>query len=237
MELISKFGCFLALLLYLAVSVNSAGMPNLKLKLNALETLLRSEMYLVNEKLDIGRSERQSLFDKFEMTMGYLENWSKPENNTLAKYRTKEDQIDLNTLLNEIEKMAKKFEGNTKGIDDLSDSLIRIKREVREEKVARKSNTDGIIKLLEVVQKNQNETKKVQDESVTNIISNQNNHLNEIIKSYNEIEDSINSVISNQNNSQIEMKKSYNEIVNDINSVISNQNNHQLEINKATMIS
>ena len=123
MELFSKFGCFLALMLYLAVSVNSAGMHNCKLKLNALETLLRSEMYLVNEKLDIGRSERQSLFDKFEETMGNLEKWSKAENNTLTNYRTGQDQIDLNTLLNEIEKMTKKFEGNTKSIDDLSDSL------------------------------------------------------------------------------------------------------------------
>ena len=200
MESFSKFGCFLALMLYLAVSVNSAGMPNFKLKLNALETLLRSEMYLVNEKLDIGRSERQSLFDKFEETMGYLEKWSKAENNTLTNYRTGQDQMDFNTLLNEIEKLVNRFEGNTKDIDELSDSLIRIKRGVREEKVARKSNTDGIIKLLEVVQKNQNETKKVQEESVTNIISNQNNYQIEMKKSYNEIVSTINSVVSNQNN-------------------------------------
>ena len=220
MELFSKFGCFLALMLYLAVSVNSAGMPNFKLKLNALETLLRSEMYLVNEKLDIGRSERQSLFDKFEETMGYLEKWSKAENNTITNYRTGQDQMDFNTLLNEIEKLVNRFEGSTKDIDELSDSLIRIKRGVREEKVARKSNTDGIIKLHEVVKKNQIETKKVQEESVTNIISNQNNYQIEMKKSYNEIVSTINSVVSNQNN-----------ILNKLEEIVTVQNNLTKKVN------
>ena len=123
MEFISKFRSFLAIMLCLTVCVNSAKKSKLKLKLDALDKLLRTQMYLVNEKLDMGIKERKLLFDKFEET---IENRGKPE----ADYRTEEDQKGFNTFRNQIGKLSTKFERNTKDIDELSDSLIRIKKGV-----------------------------------------------------------------------------------------------------------
>ena len=202
MEFISKFRSFLAIMLCLAVCVNSAKKSKLKLKLDALDNLLRTQMYLVNEKLDMGTKERKLLFDKFEES---IENRGKPE----ADYRTEEDQKGLNTFRNQIGKLSTKFERNTKDIDELTDSLIRIKRGVLGEKVARKSNTDAVIKLVEVMQKNQNETKKIQEEILNNVTINQNdisNKLEEILAIQDNLMKIVNDISGQDSVGKLEMK-------------------------------
>ena len=179
MEIISKFRSFLAIIFCLAVCVNSAGKSKLKLKLNALDNLFRSELYLVNEKLDIGRKERGKLLEKFEETMRNFENRGK----TLSDSRTEEEKDDLKILRNEIEKLSNQVEGNIKDTDALSGSLIRIRRGVNEEKVARKSDTNNVTEQLEDVQKNQIEIKQSQNEMgniINSMVSNQNNIFNKL---------------------------------------------------------
>ena len=202
MGLISKFISNLSIMICLAVFVNSAGKSKLKLKLNALDNLFRSEMYLVNEKLDISRKEREKLLEKFEETMGYLGDRGKTKSKKLPDSTLDEEQGKRIAILsNDIKKLRDNAERSTKDTGELSDSLIRLRWGVLEEKVARKSVTDTVIQQFEEVQKNQNVTIKNREEFVTNI----------------------NRLISNQNDYQDEMKKSLNEIVNIINSVLSNQ--------------
>ena len=198
MGLISKFKSYLSIMICLAVCVNSAGKSKLKLKLNALDNLFRSEMHLVNEKLDIGRKEREKLLKKFEETMGYLGDRGKTRSKKLPDSTLDEEQGKLITISNEIEKLSNKVERSTKDTGELSDSFIRLRRGVLEEKVARISFTDTLFQQLEEEQKNKNETIKNREGFVNNIYS----------------------IVCNQN----EMKKSLNEIVNTINSVVSNQN-------------
>ena len=169
----------------LVVCVNCAKKSRVEQKVNALDNLFRGEMYLVNEKLETGRQEREMLLEKFNETLEYLEKLDTGEEKTLPNTNTEGRQSHSDTLLDEIEVLSDKVEQNDRDTDEMSETLIRMKRGVQEEKVARKSDANAVIEQLLEIQKKQNEMKESQNEMMKNInslISNQNNLSNKLLK-------------------------------------------------------
>ena len=185
MALILKVKSFLVIMICLAVCASGAGKSKLKEKVKALDRLFHSKMYLVDERLDIGEKEREKLFKKYEEAMVNLETKGTPK----SKSRSEQEHEDFDVLQNEIEKLSNKVETNTKDTDELSDTLIRLKRGALSEKVARKSDLNIVIKQFKEVQKR---TRKVQEGLVTDI--------KDIKETQNEIGSTLNTIVSNQNN-------------------------------------
>ena len=176
----------------LVVCVNCAKKSRVEQKVDALDNLFRGEMYLVKEKLETGRQEREMLLEKFNETLEYLEKLDTGEEKTLPNTNTEGRQSHSDTLLDKIEVLSDKVEQNDRDTDEMSETLIRMKRGAQEEKVARKSDANAIIEQLLEIQKNQNEMNKRQNE-----IKESQNEM-KIIQ--NEMMKNINSLISNQSN-------------------------------------
>ena len=151
----------LALTCCLVVCVNCAKKSRVEKKVDVLDNLFRGEMYLVNEKLETGRQEREMLLEKFNETMEYLEKLDKVEGKTLADTNTEGRQSDLDMLLDKTEILSDKVEQNNRVTEELSETLIRMKRGVQEEKVARKLDANTVI--------DQNKMQIKQNEMVMNI--------------------------------------------------------------------
>ena len=87
----------------------------------------------------------------------------------------------------------------TDKIGELSDSLIRLKRGVQEEKVARKNDTNTVVQQLEEMLKNHLEM--VTSNNLL-VINNQNHLLNEMQKKQNELQDIQNKMQMKKDNKQ-----------------------------------
>ena len=153
----------LALTCCLVVCVNCAKKSRVEKKVDVLDNLFRGEMYLVNEKLETGKQEREMLLEKFNETMEYLEKLDKVEGKTLADTNTEGRQSDLDMLLDKTEILSDKVEQNNRVTEELSETLIRMKRGVQEEKVARKFDANTVIEQLLEMQKNQTVMQEIQN--------------------------------------------------------------------------
>ena len=184
----------LALTCCLVVCVNCAKKSRVEHKVDILDNLFRGEMYLVNEKLETGRQEREMLLEKFNETMEYLEELGKDEGKTLPNTNTEGRQSDLDMLLDKIEVLTDEVEQNDRDTDKLSESLIHIKRGVQEEKIARKADTNAVIKQLNEVKENQNEMVS----SMRNVLINQNKIINMVQENQVKVDNYLTNILSNQ---------------------------------------
>ena len=210
MELISKFKSYLVIMICLHVCVNGAGQSKLKQRLNSLEKLFRTDMYLVNERLDTVIQEREMLIQKFNETMEYLENLGKTERKEIPATETIE--AHESALDNDIDNLSDAVQENTKDVEELSNTLIRIKRGLLEEKMARQSDLNSVIEQLKLIeQMNQNEMKKIPEELIAHINILTNNQKN-IITSVESLTSTQAKIITNQNN-----------IITNQNNIITNQ--------------
>ena len=174
--------------------MNCAKKSRVEKKVDVLDNLFRGEMYLVNEKLETGRQEREMLLEKFNETMEYLEELGKDEGKTLPNTNTEGRQSDLDMLLDKTEVLTDEVEQNDRDTDKLSESLIRIKRGVQEEKIARKADTNAVIKQLNEVKENQNEMVS----SMRNVLSNQNKIINMVQENQVKVDNYLTNILSNQ---------------------------------------
>ena len=142
-------------IIYSAIYSSYGKNSKLETKVDALDYLFRGELYLVNEKIERGRQEREILAQRFNETLEFLENSTHGDNMNSDATRTKKQNDELRTL-------SKRADDTSKVVDRLSDSLICTQRGMMEEKKARKSDANVVnMKLDELL--------KTQDKLVTNV--------------------------------------------------------------------
>ena len=184
-----EIASFLVLTSFLIVFAKCATKSKIEKRIDALDNLFKSKMYLVDENLETGKQERELLMVKLNETLEYLAALVKGESNTLTDSSTsiERKQNDLDMILNKVEELSDKVKLNDRETGELSESFARIKRGVQQEKVARKSDASDVIKQLSEMKESQNEmannmmsvvnvmhAKQVKmDDYLTNILGNQ----------------------------------------------------------------
>ena len=149
----------LCLIFCLVLSVHCAKKSKIERRLDALENLFQSKMYYLDVKLDTGRHERELLMDKLNETMEYMAASVRGGNQSLtdSSASSKIGQSDLDMILNKIGDLTDKVKLNDREMSDMTKSLDRFKRGVQQEKAARKSDANGVIKRLNEMEVKQNE--------------------------------------------------------------------------------
>ena len=155
----------------------------LEKKVDALDHLFQGKMYLFTEKLEAGKHERDMLKTKLNETMEYIETMdktgkSKDDTNIAGR------KGGLDMFTDKINGLQDAVEKNERVTGELSESVLRLKRGVQQEKMARKSDAQAVIDKLHMMQKNQREMTKIQKR---------------MIFKQNEIETNVNTIIMNQN--------------------------------------
>ena len=168
----------LCLIFCLVLSVHCAKKSKIERRLDALENLFQSKMYFLDEKLDTGRHERELLMDKLNETMEYMAASVRGGNQTLtdSSASSKIGQSDLDMILNEIGDLTDKVKFNDREISEMSKSLDRFKRGVQQEKAARKSDANAVIKRLNEMANNLNAMQEKQikmEDYLKDILKNQ----------------------------------------------------------------
>ena len=196
--------CLLVTYMYLCFTVYAAYSKKSKTdeKLNSLENLVRSEIYLLNEKIQTEKEERENFMERLNETLGYFKEKSAAV--TAAKPQSGSN-IDM-------ESQIVNTEENRKVIRELSESLTRTKRGILAEKKARKTDFRALITELTYIKEN-----------LTDILNNQNimiENSNGTIKNQDMMIKNQNDIVKNQ----YEMIKNQNEMIKNQNDTIKNQN-------------
>ena len=137
-------------------------------KVEALDNFVRSEMHLLNEKIDTCREERDLFMKKLNET---LENIERSVRETAAaeithiKMSNERNANDADALFSNLLK-------NDEEIKQMSEELVCLKRRFMEEKNARKTGINALVTQLSRIEENQNEVidilKGRQNESIKN---------------------------------------------------------------------
>lgn len=158
-----EFVRFLILTCCAVVSVDCERTSQLAKKVDALENLFWSKMYLVNQAVESSQQEREKIVEQLNELNWTMENVETLKNEGKTVTNVDERPGDQGILKDKIE--------------ELSDSLLRIKRGVQEEKVARKNETNTVLQQLEEMLKNHLE---MVTKNNLLVINNQNNLFSKI---------------------------------------------------------
>lgn len=169
-----------------------AGETKLHAKVDALDNLVRTEVYLLNEKVDTDWKEREHLMEKLNQTLEYL------ENSVAEEAATKQEYTKNKRELNDLRTLSENIEQNSKIIDQLAESATLTSRGLMGEKRARKADMNALVTQLSQIEKSQNEATK-QHEQVAIILNEIIKYQNEIIKNQNEITANQDDLVSNMN--------------------------------------
>ena len=106
--------------------------------------------------------------------MEYLETLDRGEGKTIEDTTTNGRTSEQNMIIDKIETLTDKVERNDKETGELSESFVRIKRGIKEEKSARKSNVKAVTNQLKEIKGNHSEVVA----NMINVLSNQNKIVN-----------------------------------------------------------
>lgn len=177
----SRLVCFIFIHSLVLLQITFAEKSKLEKRLDAVEHLIRGEIYLLREKLERNTLERERLMDQLNETL------EKIDKSTIirAVAGTTTQNTDLMHL-------TVKLEENSDKIKATSEILNHIWRGFINEKKVRK--TDVLVTQLHNVEKNQNDILKTQDD----IIKNQ----NQVIRDHIDLVSKVDNIIKWANKSQ-----------------------------------
>ena len=154
-------------------------------RLDAIENLVRGEMYFVRKDIQTDREEREQFMQKLNETLDTFTNYV-GANKATGTHRQAENRVDTNNM----DKLTEKVGQNSVAIEEISDALLRNRRGIMAEKQARKleviqlmtemiklqqnqdivmKNQDNMLQRLSDIMQNQNQTMKENKELVTQI--------------------------------------------------------------------
>lgn len=164
----------------LAAYVSCARKSQLEKKVDALDYLVRSEVYLLNEKIETDRVERNELLKTLNETLEFLKysQGDRADGAHVGIYAERKES-DLKTLFRNVEQ-------NRKDIGGLTKSSVRTRRGLADEKKARRADSNATVTHLIQIEKTLNEVSNQQ----THIVINQ----GDIVNNFNEMSARIDSL-------------------------------------------
>ena len=162
MELNVLFPLFLIIAFCVIITKpSSARQSQNEERLNTLEHFVRGEMYFIRQEVTADKEDRDKLMKRLNETLENL------LDNVVAN-TINMTQVQPYTYVDarHLEKLTMKFGQNSDTIKEISESLIRYKRGLLEEKKARKSDTNELITQLKITEQNQNELIKNQNDQM-----------------------------------------------------------------------
>lgn len=153
---------FLAVNAIFAAYVSCARKSQLEKKVDALDYLVRSEVYLLNEKIETDRVERSELMKTLNETLEFFKiSQVDRADGTQVSIYPEGGQSDLKMLLGNVEQ-------NSKDIGLLAESAIRTRRGLTDEKKARQNDSNTIVTHLIQIERTLNELSKQQTDIAIN---------------------------------------------------------------------
>lgn len=151
---------FIAVNSFLAAYVSCARKSQLEKKVDALDHLVRSEVYLLNEKIETDRVERNELLKTLNETLEFLkDSQGDRADGAQIGINVERRQSDLKTLFRNVEQ-------NRKDIGRLAKSASRTRRGLADEKKARKADSNATLTHLIQIGKTLNELSSQQTDLV-----------------------------------------------------------------------
>ena len=136
--------------LFFMTSALSAGKSKTQEKLQALENLLRTEVYFLHEKIESGATEREHIKQRMNETMEYIDDLGR---NIAANMQVHRHNKQGNGVL---ETCPMKLEQVNVTIEHLQETVERISMGISEEKKVRKTDKDAVIFQLKKIEEQQN---------------------------------------------------------------------------------
>ena len=155
-------------------------------RLDAIEYLVRGEMYFVRKDIKTDKEERQQFMKKLNETLDTLIINAVVKKANMTHMRAF-NEVDTNHL----EKLTEKVGQNSVAIDEISETLIRNRRGLMEEKLARKSKVNEFISQMKIMQQNEDnviKNQKVMLQHLSVIIQNQNQIMTEHVDLANQLQ-------------------------------------------------
>ena len=145
-------------------------------RLDAIEHLVRGEMYFIRKDIQADREEREQFMKQLNKTLEMI-----VETGVVEKAIKTHGQVENQVDKSDIEKLTQKVGQNSAAIEEIADAILRNRRGIMEEKQARKSEVIDIISQMKNLQQNQNEVIKNKNiilQRLSEIMSNQNQSMN-----------------------------------------------------------
>ena len=206
-------------LTFLLVTVDCSQKSRLAQKVDALDNLFTGKMYLVNEKLETGRAERQKLEKKLNETMEYLETVGNVDAKAVQDRNSQAGQGEFDMLTEKVNKLTDIVDKNDRTTREMKESVSRIKRGVQQEKMARKTDTQAVIEQLMQMQENQI---KMQEK------------LNEMQESQMKMQENWIKMQQNQKEMQINQTQIHENLFNKMDEIIATQSDLMKKVNNLT---
>ena len=195
-------------LTFLLVTVDCSQKTRLAQKVDALDNLFTGKMYLVNEKLETGRAERQKLEKKLNETMEYLETVGNVDAKAVQDRNSQAGQGEFDMLTEKVNKLTDIVDKNDRTTREMKESVSRIKRGVQQEKMARKTDTQAVIEQLMQMQDNQIKMQEKLNDMQENQIKMQENQVkmqeNQVKMQENQVKMQENQVKMQENQTQMQ---------------------------------
>ena len=170
--------CFLCCLfvayLFLMSSASNARKSNTRGKFQALENLLRSEVYFLHEKIDSQAKEREHFMQRMNETLDYIDDLAGNIKATMQVDRHKKQGSSI------LETCPVKIEQVNVTIEKLQETVERTRIWISEEKKVRKTDKDAVFSQMKRIEEQQNETTNDISELQTRIEEQQNETTNDI---------------------------------------------------------
>ena len=166
-------------------------------RLDAIENLVRGEMYFVRKDIQTDSEEREQFMQKLNETLATLTN-NVGANKATGTHGQAENRVNTNDM----DKLTEKVEQNSVAIEEISDALLRNRRGIMAEKQARKSEVIELMSEMIKLQQNQDIVMKNQDnmlQRLSDIMQNQNQSIKEHVGLETQIKYIRNQIIDLQN--------------------------------------
>ena len=142
-------------------------------RLDAIEYLVRGEMYFVRKDIKTDKEERQQFIKKLNETLVKL-----MDNAVVNNTKTTEMQVFTEAEIGNMEKLIKKVGQNSVAIKAISQTLFRNRRGLMGEKKARKSDAKEVIAHLKLIEQNQIKILQNQNETISKLDQTMSDHEN-----------------------------------------------------------
>ena len=137
--------------------------PKLKDKVTALETLFRTEMYLMQEQLEQEKTERENSILSLNETLESL-GYQSVDGKTQGAIRCEDKPGDY-------EKLSMDFDQINVTFGEMKESFTYIGKGIAEEKKARKNNTKVLMSRMNTIEEQQNNTLNMANGELQNTTS------------------------------------------------------------------
>ena len=138
--------CLVMISLCLNGALEGKKSKSLRARLTALENLLNTQVYLIRDTIQSEIAQRETLAQKLEETIEPME---RLQNELLLARTHKSDEVGPKYLKTEAKNLKKAITGDI--VNEISEMLVRHRRGLREEKIARKKDKEGIMSTLEAI--------------------------------------------------------------------------------------